>query len=105
MTGNVILPGKALTDLRNALGVQTVTGELTYSATGSNYTNTAVSGISTADIDKYAVLVQTSANTIGVYGRLLNVSGSVVLQVRTDYRENETANTADFTAFIVRLAL
>lgn len=104
MATYVIDSAKCLLKTLDALGVATYTGTLEYSAAGSNYARVTISDIDVSDIDKYFVLVKTATNTIGVYGALINVSGSTVLEVRTDYRENETAATVNWTAAIIKLA-
>lgn len=82
--------------------IGTYTGTLTYGQSGSNYTNITTDIANTEDLTKYYCLVRSSGY-INVYANVINTGGSVVVQARTDYRENTTLNTIDVNVVVVKI--
>lgn len=82
--------------------IGTYSGTLTYGQSGSNYTNITTDIANTEDLTKYYCLVRSNGY-VNVYANVINTGGSVVVQARTDYRENTTLNTVDVNVVVVKV--
>lgn len=82
--------------------IGTYSGTLTYVQSGSNYTNITTDIANTEDLAKYFCLVRSSGY-INVYANVINTGGLVVVQARTDYRENTTLNTVDVNVVVFKI--
>lgn len=82
--------------------IGTYLGTLTYGQSGSNYTNITTDIANTENLTKYFCMVRSSGY-INVYANVINMGGSVVVQARTDYRENTTLNTVNVNVVVLKI--